>query len=333
MDFISILLKMVQLFCVIILGFVANKCGIFDRDTRVRATKIVINITMPAMMLASVADVSTLPKTSEIVSLLVVAMSAYFIWFLCAMLVPVLLRVKKDEVGIYRFMMLFGNVGFIGYPVTQAVFGDEALFYTTVFNLPFNVLAYSLGVYFLLETKKAGDCVMDDEGDIDSQVTLQETQQSKSGISLSLFLTPAFISSVIVICIAFFHIDMPDMIGATCDMVGAVTTPMALMIIGSTLADIPVSALVGSRRVYLMSLLRMFVVPLVVFLIYRLFVRDPLLLGVCVIITAMPVATNGAMLCLQYDRDEKVMAQGTFITTVLSVFTIPLFAILLSGGV
>lgn len=82
-----------------------------------------------------------------------------------------------------------------------------------------------------------------------------------------------------------------------------------------------------------MSLLRMFVVPLVVFLIYRLFVHDPLLLGVCVIITAMPVATNGTMLCLQYDRDEKVMAQGTFITTVLSVFTIPLFAILLSGGV
>lgn len=53
-----------------------------------------------------------------------------------------------------------------------------------------------------------------------------------------------------------------------------------------------------------------------------------MLLGVIVLLSAMPVATNGTMLCYQYGGDSKTMAQGTFVTTLGAVFTIPLLAVL-----
>lgn len=312
MDFLSVLLKMIQLFAVIIIGAIANKCGIFNKDTRVKVTKIVLNITMPAMMLASICGDTKLPGRKEILVLLFVAVSLYVVQLVCALIVPVILRSKPDEIGIYRFMVMFGNVGFIGFPVTQAIFGDASVFYTTVFNLPFNLFLFTCGVYFLLASSADKDA------------------QNPQKLSLATFLTPAFLSSIIVIVFALGKIPVPAMIGDTCTMVGNATTPAALMIIGSTLADIPVKALVGSVRLYLMSLFRLIIIPVIVFFGYKLFVTDTLLLGECVIMAAMPVASNGTMLCLQYDCDEKIMAQGTFITTVLSIVTIPLFAMFLA---
>ena len=58
---------------------------------------------------------------------------------------------------------------------------------------------------------------------------------------------------------------------------------------------------------------------------------DPFLLAVIVVISGMPVATNGTMLCYQYGGDSKTMAQGTFVTTVLSVVTIPLLVAFISS--
>ena len=100
------------------------------------------------------------------------------------------------------------------------------------------------------------------------------------------------------------------------------------MVIGSSLAEMPVKEMFSNGRVYVFALFRLLILPLIVYFIYRGFVRDALLLGECVIISAMPVATNGTMLCLQYKADEKLMAQGTFITTLASLVTIPMLAML-----
>ena len=84
----------------------------------------------------------------------------------------------------------------------------------------------------------------------------------------------------------------------------------------------------GNWKIYLFAAFRLLILPVIIYFIYRGFVTDELLLGECVIISAMPVATNGTMLCLQYNVDEKLMAQGTFITTLASLVTIPVLAVM-----
>ncbi len=327
MNFISVLYKMIELFLIIIIGFVSCKAGIFDKDSRMRVSKLVLNVTLPCTILASVMMQDNLPNVSQILMLMLVAMSSYIVFFVAALIVPWILRVKSSQIDIYRFMIVFGNVAFIGYPVTQAIFGDGAIFYTSVFNLPFNLLAYSVGVSFIKAS--AGKQTSGDKTAEDKILKKKKAGNvQKTGISFKTFLTPCMIASVIAIIMALCNYKGPLLIGETCDIIGSVTTPAALMIIGSSLADMPAKEMFGNVRVYIFALLNLIIVPLLTYFVFGMFVKEQLLLGVCVITAAMPVATNGIMLCLEYGGDEKLMAQGTFITTLASVITIPIMALL-----
>ncbi len=314
MDFFYVFGKMIELFLIIVVGYITCKCGVFGKDARLHVTRMVLNVAIPGITLSSVLNQESLPGAAEILRLFAVAFSSYFILLAAAYIVPAALRARQPEVGIYRFMVAFANVGFIGYPVTQAIFGDRALFYTCVFNLPFNFLAYSIGAVFIQKSSQVA------EGG--------GTGQGKSAISYKTFLTPCLISSVIAIVLAFTGWKGPAVVGNVCEMLGNITTPAALLIIGSSLAEMPVKEMFSNGKVYALALVRLLLLPVVMYFIYRGFVMDALLLGECVIISAMPVATNGTMLCLQYQADEKLMAQGTFITTLASMVTIPLLAML-----
>jgi len=314
MDFFYVFTKMAELFIIIIIGYITCKCGIFGKEARVHVTKLVLNVAIPGLTLASVLNQDNLPDRMEIFGLLLVAFSSYLIFFAGSLLIPRLLRAKREEVGIYQFMTAFANVGFIGYPVTQAIFGDRAVFYTCVFNLPFNFFAFSIGVLFIRKS---------------AAITNGGTEEAKgSTLSWKTFLTPCLICSVLAIVLALAGWKGPAAIGETCQLLGNITTPAALMVIGSALAEMPVKDMFSNGKVYLFALFRLLILPIIVYFIYGTFVTDRLLLGVCVIIAAMPVATNGTMLCLQYKADEKLMAQGTFITTLASLITIPLLAML-----
>ncbi len=314
MDFFYVFSKMIQLFLIIIIGYITCKCGVFGKDARLHVTRLVLNVAIPGVTLSSVLNQESLPSPVEIIGLFGVSFSSYLLLLLGAMIVPKLLGVKKEEEGIYRFMTAFANVGFIGYPVTQAIFGDQAMFYTCVFNLPFNFFAFSIGVVFIQKSA--------------ALMRGEPAEGIKSAVSYRTFLTPCLISSVLAIILALTGLKAPAIIGDTCKMLGDITTPAALLVIGSSLAEMPVKEMFNNVRVYFFSLFRLLILPMLLFFIYRMFVTDPLLLGVCTIISAMPVATNGTMLCLQYQADEKLMAQGTFITTLASIVTIPLLAML-----
>lgn len=308
MNFISVLIKMVELFLVMIVGYIANKGKLFDREARLKVTKLVLNVTLPATILAAVMTQDNLPGASQIAQLLLVAAGSYLILFAGAFIFTKCLCVDQRQQGIYQFMFIFGNVGFIGYPVTQAIFGNRAVFYTSVFNLPFNLLVYSIGVGLI--QKSAAD----------------QTEGQTNKLSWKMLVSPCMIACYISLLMAFCNVQGPAFLGDTCDMIGDITTPAALMIIGSSLADMKIKEMFGNIRIYVFALLRLIIAPLLTFAIFRTWIQDELLLGIAVIVAAMPVATNGTMLCLQYKGDEHLMAEGTFITTLLSMITIPLLA-------
>lgn len=315
MEFLNVFQKMIELFLVILVGYFACKKKILEKEARIKLTNIVLNITLPAMILSSVMTQDELPAIGEIVQLLFVAAASYVILFLGAFLFPRLLRVPIDKRGVYQFMLTFGNVGFIGFPVTQAIFGERAIFYTSVFNLPFNILVYSVGVGFIQKSANAGG--------------QQTSQEKKTCITAKTFLSPCMLASYLSLAMALLHIRGLQLIGNTCTMLGNITTPAALLIIGSSLAEMRFREMFGNVRVYLFTVIRLLVVPMITYAIFKPFLSNPLILGVMVIVSAMPVATNGTMLCLQYHGDERLMAQGTFLTTLGSIFTIPLISLFL----
>lgn len=306
MDILHIITQMLMIFGIVLVGLFAAKRNLWAGDLDRKLSIFIMNISMPALILASVMGKDLAFENSELISLAVVAVVNYIVLIGLAYLIPHLFKVNKARLGISRFMLAFGNVSFIGYPVCDAVFGPKAVFCASVLNIPFNLLVFTIGVSFINGGK------------------------AKSAFSPRLIFSPCVIASLIAVVIAVARIQMPTPVGQWFHLLGDLTTPCALLIIGSSLSHIPVRDMLGNRFVYSMTLFRLFLLPLAVGGVLALMGVNPFVSDVAVVLSAMPVATNGIMLCLQYGKDERVMTQGLFFTTLLSVISIPLVAYLAS---
>lgn len=296
--------QMVTLFSVIAVGYVAKRVGFMTKSFDKMLSKLILNIAIPGMIIGSVLDAESLPPLESILTAFGVACACYALVIVIAYIVTFALRIHVGNRGVFKFMLCFGNVGFIGFPVLSAIYGDGALIYGAIFNLPFNVLVFTVGIWFLTQDN-------DEDG-------------KKSNTTWKTFLTPAIISCAVAIILALLGIHAVPIVGEVFSTLGSLTTPGALLIIGSSLADSSAKKLIGGPKLWTAALFRLMVIPLCVWGIFHFFISDPLLLGTIVVISGMPVATNGTMLSYEYGGNTRTMAQGTFMSTVLSLITIPL---------
>ncbi len=305
MDYTHIVIQMLSLFGIVLVGLFASKRGLWQGDMNRKMSVFVLNVTMPALILASVMGNDIAFERSEIIDLLCVALVNYAILMAAAWLIPLVWRPVESRRGILKFMLAFGNVTFIGYPVVDAVFGPKAVFCASVLNIPFNLLMFTVGISYI----KGGP--------------VREAFRPQA------LATPCMAASIIAIVMALFKVSTPAPIGEWFHLLGDMTVPCALIIIGSSMSSIPWRDMLGNRFIYTASLFRLVVLPLLVLGAFRLCGFPPFVSGVATVLSAMPAATNGIMFCLQYGRDERVMTQGLFITTLFSVVTIPLLSMLL----
>ena len=211
------------------------------------------------------------------------------------------MRIPIHQRGLYMFMTVFSNIGFMGFPVMKAIFGNEAVFYTAIFNMIFNFLVFTLGIVL-----------------INYGTTNQFKLKAKN------LLSPGIISSLVAVIIYFSQIKMPTVLGSTFEMVGSITTPVAMMLIGSTLASINIKEVFTEFRIYPYTIIKQLLIPFIAYPILHYFISSPLVLGVALINLAMPVGNSAVLFANEYDGDVDLAAKSVFITTLISVFTIPL---------
>jgi malate permease and related proteins len=303
MNMSSVITQMAVLFLVLALGYIGNKSKILNSGSNRLLSGLVLNITMPCTILYSVMNGAVTTTDSEVLKFVLLALVSFALTYLIAWPVPRLLRSPREDYGLTRFLLAFGNVAFMGYPVIQAIYGDGAMFYVTLFNIPFNLLLFSLGIIL--------------------------TSGKREKLSLKFFLTPTLIISFVSVLIFAFNVAMPKIIVDTTSLVGHMTTPAAMLIIGSTLAEIPVRDVFTELRIYPVAFIKLIMIPVVTWLVLRLFVTDAHTLTILTVEAAMPTATAAAMLSLQYGGNDKLASKGVFITTLFSVVTIPLLLYLL----
>lgn len=137
------------------------------------------------------------------------------------------------------------------------------------------------------------------------------------------------ISSVLSLLIVLTGIQAPPMAGRVLDFVGDLTAPLSLLVLGSILAGMPVGKVLTMPRIWIFAAFRLVIMAGAALLILNCMGLDPVVMGVGVVVMAMPAAVNGVMICMEYGGDSECMAQTIFVTTLLSMVTIPLIAILL----
>ena len=303
MSFFDVFQEMLVILFGMAMGYLANRLGYLGGETDQKLSKIILNITMPCLIVASVATGDELPGAAEILSVLKVAAVFYGMELLLSTVVPRLLGGTDKQKGVWRYTLVFPNMAFIGYPVAVALFGPEALFYAVILVLPFNLLAYSLGPLMLAGRAKF------------------RWQQLTS---------PCIIASVIALVVALGHIRLPAIVGECAGFVGNLTTPLSLLVVGSLLAGLTVGKVFASPRLWALTAVRLLVLPALLWLLLGwMNVEPPMVAGIAVILMAMPTAVNGSMLSMEYGGDTECMAQITFLTTLVSIITIPVVSALL----
>ena len=295
--------QMIILFLVIIVGYIANKVGILDKSQNQKLSSLILNITCPALILSSVFETKS-GDFKTVIQIFIISIAIYIVLPFMGILFGKILKVPKEDRNLYQFMTIFSNIGFMGYPVIQSIFGTQALFFAAICNMIFNIFCYSYGIYL-------------------------RSEYIKLTLDFKKIINPGIIFSIIAVIIYLTKWQMPQIIGETSSLIGATTTPLAMMLIGSSLADIPPKEVINDVRIYLYTIIKQIVMPILFWWVLKFIVFDKVVLGVLVILVAMPVGSITVMFCNQYKGNVDLASKSIFITTLASVFTIPTLVYLL----
>ena len=294
---------MVVLFIIVILGYVACKLGYMGDKFDKKLSSIVVDITCPLLVLSSVMG-DELPDRTLILPLLGIGFLTYILLMVFGFWVPKLITKNHDDQGMIGFALMFANVGFIGYPIISSIFGPHAVFYAALLNMPNTFFIFTAGVMLI------------------------KGEYSLKQFNPKVLISPAMLGAFLAAIIVALGIHVPDIIARPVTMVGNITVPVALMIIGSSMAKLPIKEIIGSPKVYLSSVLRLVIVPLSIYYLFHLCGVSDIVNNINTVVIAMPVASFGTMFCLKYGRNPSLITEMTFITTLGSIITIPLITLL-----
>ena len=287
------------IFIGILAGFVCRKLKVLTEEGTSTISNIVVKIILPFYLFSAILNSGSGVDSRGVFVTLGLSFGMFLISGLAALLIVPLLRPPANDRGVYLFETMCGNVTYIGIPVCTAVLGGNAAFYASLLNIPYNLLCFSLGIWLL-----AGK------------------------LPLKKILNPAFLSGAAAAILYLLHISVPTVILDGCAFIGQATSPCAMLVIGSVLGSVPFREIFTEWRAAPYVLIRLVGLgALMAFLLSFLDV-DPVMKGVLILMASMPAATNSTMLCTIYGGNRALSAKLIFLSTALSIVTIPLWAAL-----
>lgn len=303
MDMTPVLTQMGILVAIMAVGFICTKLGVTGPEFTRSGSKVVMNVFLVFTILDSVTSAEMELSIADVGLDLVAYFAMVLISAVLGLVTAKLIRARSDRKGIAAFAITFANTVFVGFPVINSVYGAEGILVATLSNVPFNLLVYTLGVAMINGNAKE--------------------MNIKNALSAPL------VATIIAVAVFMADIKLPSPVVECFEVIGGGTVPMSMLVVGASLGSISIKQALSDWRVYVVSLVRLIVAPLVTWLILGLFIHDEMLLGVVVILSACPTAMIATALAISARRDEAYASQCVFASTVLSAGTMPLMIWLL----
>ena len=347
--------QMIVMFLMMAVGYLCYRKQILTEEVSRKVSAIVVNVANPCMILSSALTDQQM-QGKELVQTLAIVVMMYVFLLVVAQLLPRILRTQKESRGAYAAMTVFANIGFMGFPVLAAMYGNGALLYGAVFQIPFNILIYTYGVAVL--TRKPG-AFAKTEPDVNAEVDVKAEPNGKTGerqdaqgitaavkgmseniengseqqgkLQGTVEIVKKIFNIGVIACITamllyFLQTPVPSFLQAFITNLGNLTAPLSMMIIGASLAQMPLKELFLDKKLLLFSLVKLLLLPAVWMIMVNRVAEQEILRGVCLVMMATPAGSMTAMLAQQYGGDYETASRGVALTTVLSVITMPLLA-------
>lgn len=304
MDITVVINQMIILFLLMAMGYIIVRTGILNMVFRDNLSTFIVNVTMPLMMISSVTSTTPVGDANDVILVFIISILTYALLPFIAILLAKCLRVPKEDNNLYLYMTIFSNIGFMGFPVIQSIFGEGAIFYAAIFNMIFNFMNFSLGIRLMSDKRKGS-------------------------FSVKKFLRPGIFGAIFALIIFFTGIILPSPLVDSMKNLGDTTSPLAMIVIGMSLAEIPFKSVFTEIRLYPYTLIKQVIIPILSWYVLRNIISNELILGITVIVIAMPVATSAVLFSSEYDGNTNLATKSVFITTLASLVTIPVIVYVL----
>ena len=296
--------KLILFVGLMLVGYYGARRGMLGADFARSASKLTLNVFMSATILYSVVNNPPSMSGGELAYALLIAFLTLLLGYVVSAVLTRLLPRLKDRAPVFEMLVSVMNPMFIGIPVAELLLGSQGVFYIALSNAFFNILLFTYGVWRL----KSGE---------------SGALRLKDVISVPLIVT--------VLSVVIFALRLPcpaflkDMLGT----VSPATMPMSMVVIGASLGKVKLFDAFREKSLYLVSALRLLLMPLLTWLMFLVLPADPVLRAAMLIVSACPSGIIVSILCIQYGKDVEYSSKGILLDTALSMLTIPLLAAVL----
>lgn len=289
------------LFLLILIGFIIRKLNILTLELNKGLSDFLLYVTLPFSIIVSfnIPFSKTMFSNAGIVLLISLAIHIFAI-FISKFL---FFKYPPGANKVLRAATIFSNCGFMGFPILTGIYGTQGIFYGSFYVLTYNILIWTAGVRIFTGKK--------------------EKSLWKQALNPPVF---AVVAGLILFV---FSLKLPAPIFAALEMVGSMTTPLSMIIIGSLLTEVKLSETFTGLSIFYVCAIRLLIFPLVVILFSVLFGIKGIVLGVPALATAMPIGVLVAIFAEKYGADALLASRAVFLSTLLSMITIPIVVALI----
>lgn len=290
-----------QIFMLTAIGFYLGKKGYISKETISQFTNIMFSVILPCNIINSFQ----VEMTNSILIRTSLALILSCGSQICYIVINKFMYKRFDESKqiCMKYATICSNAGFIGLPVSGALFGPTGLLFTSVALLPQRIVMWSAGISMFTKT-------------------------SKKEVYKKVLKHPCIIAVEIGFIIMILHIQLPEFLNNTIKGLSDTTTSFSMLIIGMLLSDVDLKSIFDKDAIYF-SFIRLIGIPLTFYIVLKLFHVDSLVTAIIVIMAAMPAGTTTAMLAQQYNGNAQFGSKLVFFSTFFSLFTIPVLSLLL----
>lgn len=297
--------QVVVLFCLIFAGFACVKTGAVKMEAKKAFSDLLIYLIVPAMVVNSYLT----EFNPEVLQNLLKSFGLSAVLLLLGLGITMLFTFRfggKKNTPILRFACIFSNAAYMGFPLIQALFGDEGLLYASAFVTVFNILLWTVGYAMI-------------SGKVHPKEVLH-----------SICTTPVLWSVLLGLILYLGRIEVPELIRQPIQLVGNMNTPLSMIITGMMIAGSRPEKLFGNREIFRIILIRMVLIPLASFGVFTLLGVKGMVAEVVLLLEACPCAAITSVFAVQFGYDEDLAAGAVVLTTLVSILVLPLCAMLLT---
>ena len=292
---------------IIFVGYILTKKNWFNDDTAALFSRLVVNISLPALMISSILTNFERSALVQSLSGLIIPFISMFICYAVAILTAAAINVDPQRRGVFKTMFFASNSIFIGMPVNLALFGEKCVPFVLLYYAANSSLFWTLGICSI------------------SHDTSKEKNKIFNLVTLKRIFSPPLLCLIVGILLVAFEIKLPLFIMDSCRYLGNLTTPLSLLFIGITFHSVHLSDLKLSKDMIALIIGRFIISPAAVFLLTLVIPTPSLMAKVFIIQASMPIITQSAIVSREFGGDHKYAALMVTASNIASIFFIPFY--------